>query len=228
VSHASRTTPHEARVVGEPPAVGPTPTRGGGEGEREREREGGGEGERERRGRGGEGGRGGRAEGREGRGPPAGRGRGRGGPMSSSRTVLQVFEQYQKNRVAFVQTVAELATRPQVRSRVLRARPALARARVPLSPPPPPPPRAALPAPPPLRALRRPRPPWACLVPWPPGGAGCGSRGRARRDLVRMIEAPRRRCPWGPLPCVLRPRAPARPARCPPEGAPSSGGPPAP
>ena len=33
--------------------------------------------------------------------------------MASSRTVLQVFEQYQKHRVAFVQTVAELATRPQ-------------------------------------------------------------------------------------------------------------------
>eukprot|EP00899_Mesostigma_viride_P026677 jgi/Mesvir1/7194/Mv19022-RA.1 len=33
--------------------------------------------------------------------------------MSSSRAVLQVFEQYQKSRVSFVQTVAELATRPQ-------------------------------------------------------------------------------------------------------------------
>lgn len=31
----------------------------------------------------------------------------------SQRQVLQVFEQYQKSRTAFVQTVAELATRPQ-------------------------------------------------------------------------------------------------------------------
>ena len=31
----------------------------------------------------------------------------------TSRSVLQVFEQYQKSRVTFVQTVAELATRPQ-------------------------------------------------------------------------------------------------------------------
>jgi hypothetical protein len=30
-----------------------------------------------------------------------------------SRAVLQPFEQYQKARVTFVQTVAELATRPQ-------------------------------------------------------------------------------------------------------------------
>lgn len=30
--------------------------------------------------------------------------------------MLQVFEKYQKDRVTFVQTVAELATRPQVRS----------------------------------------------------------------------------------------------------------------
>ena len=34
--------------------------------------------------------------------------------MSSTRAVLQVFEKYQKDRVTFVQTVAELATRPQV------------------------------------------------------------------------------------------------------------------
>ena len=33
--------------------------------------------------------------------------------MSSTRAVLQVFEKYQKDRVTFVQTVAELATRPQ-------------------------------------------------------------------------------------------------------------------
>eukprot|EP00793_Prasinoderma_coloniale_P006401 PRCOL_00001231-RA len=33
--------------------------------------------------------------------------------MSTSRAILQVFETYQKNRVTFVQTVAELATRPQ-------------------------------------------------------------------------------------------------------------------
>eukprot|EP00002_Diphylleia_rotans_P003632 TRINITY_DN1250_c0_g1_i3.p1 TRINITY_DN1250_c0_g1~~TRINITY_DN1250_c0_g1_i3.p1 ORF type:complete len:454 (+),score=101.09 TRINITY_DN1250_c0_g1_i3:71-1432(+) len=33
--------------------------------------------------------------------------------MGSVRAVLQVFEQYQKARVTFVQTVAELATRPQ-------------------------------------------------------------------------------------------------------------------
>lgn len=33
--------------------------------------------------------------------------------MTSSRAVLQVFEKYQKDRVTFVQTVAELATRPQ-------------------------------------------------------------------------------------------------------------------
>ena len=30
-----------------------------------------------------------------------------------SRAVLQVFEEYQKARVTFVQTVADLATRPQ-------------------------------------------------------------------------------------------------------------------
>ena len=36
--------------------------------------------------------------------------------MSSTRAVLQVFEKYQKDRVTFVQTVAELATRPQARS----------------------------------------------------------------------------------------------------------------
>ena len=30
-----------------------------------------------------------------------------------SQSVLQVFEQYQKGRVQFVQSVAELATRPQ-------------------------------------------------------------------------------------------------------------------
>ena len=41
--------------------------------------------------------------------------------MTSSRAVLQVFEKYQKDRVTFVQTVAELATRPQVRT-VCRAR----------------------------------------------------------------------------------------------------------
>ena len=35
--------------------------------------------------------------------------------MASTRAALQVFEQYQKARVTFVQTVAELATRPQVR-----------------------------------------------------------------------------------------------------------------
>ena len=35
--------------------------------------------------------------------------------MSSTRTVLQVFEKYQKDRVTFVQTVAELAMRPQAR-----------------------------------------------------------------------------------------------------------------
>lgn len=34
--------------------------------------------------------------------------------MTSSRSVLQVFEKYQKDRVTFVQTIAELATRPQV------------------------------------------------------------------------------------------------------------------
>ena len=33
--------------------------------------------------------------------------------MAATRAVLQVFEKYQKDRVAFVQTVAELATRPQ-------------------------------------------------------------------------------------------------------------------
>ena len=33
--------------------------------------------------------------------------------MASTRAVLQVFEKYQKDRVTFVQTVAELATRPQ-------------------------------------------------------------------------------------------------------------------
>ena len=33
--------------------------------------------------------------------------------MGSSRSVLQVFETYQKGRITFVQTVAELATRPQ-------------------------------------------------------------------------------------------------------------------
>ena len=33
--------------------------------------------------------------------------------MGSTRAVLQVFESYQKARVSFVQTVAELATRPQ-------------------------------------------------------------------------------------------------------------------
>ena len=33
--------------------------------------------------------------------------------MASTRAVLQVFEKYQKDRVSFVQTVAELATRPQ-------------------------------------------------------------------------------------------------------------------
>ena len=32
-----------------------------------------------------------------------------------TRAVLQVFEKYQKDRVTFVQTIAELATRPQVR-----------------------------------------------------------------------------------------------------------------
>jgi len=35
------------------------------------------------------------------------------GTMAATRAVLQVFEKYQKDRVAFVQTVAELATRPQ-------------------------------------------------------------------------------------------------------------------
>lgn len=39
----------------------------------------------------------------------------RGSRRSSTRAVLQVFEKYQKDRVTFVQTVAELATRPQVR-----------------------------------------------------------------------------------------------------------------
>lgn len=39
--------------------------------------------------------------------------------MTSSRAVLQVFEKYQKDRVTFVQTVAELATRPQVRVRIV-------------------------------------------------------------------------------------------------------------
>jgi len=33
----------------------------------------------------------------------------------SQRLVLQVFEKYQKERVAFVTAVAEMATRPQVR-----------------------------------------------------------------------------------------------------------------
>ncbi|XP_002164433.1 sperm-associated antigen 6 isoform X1 [Hydra vulgaris] len=33
--------------------------------------------------------------------------------MSTTRQVLQVFEQYQKSRITFVQTVAELASRPQ-------------------------------------------------------------------------------------------------------------------
>jgi len=33
--------------------------------------------------------------------------------LHMSRAVLQPFEQYQKARVTFVQTVAELATRPQ-------------------------------------------------------------------------------------------------------------------
>lgn len=33
--------------------------------------------------------------------------------MSSTRQILQVFEQYQKSRVQFVQTVAELSSRPQ-------------------------------------------------------------------------------------------------------------------
>lgn len=33
----------------------------------------------------------------------------------SQRLVLQVFEKYQKERVAFVTSVAEMATRPQVR-----------------------------------------------------------------------------------------------------------------
>ena len=37
--------------------------------------------------------------------------------MSSTRSVLQVFEKYQKDRVTFVQTVAELATRPQACSK---------------------------------------------------------------------------------------------------------------
>lgn len=37
----------------------------------------------------------------------------RSSTMASTRAVLQVFEKYQKDRVAFVQTVAELATRPQ-------------------------------------------------------------------------------------------------------------------
>jgi len=32
----------------------------------------------------------------------------------SARTVLTVFEKYQKERVAFVTAVAEMATRPQV------------------------------------------------------------------------------------------------------------------
>ena len=39
------------------------------------------------------------------------------------RAVLQVFENYQKARVQFVQSVAELATRPQVRA-LPRPRPA--------------------------------------------------------------------------------------------------------
>eukprot|EP00961_Rhodomonas_salina_P052280 701801-Rhodomonas_salina.2 len=34
-------------------------------------------------------------------------------PFTMSRAVLQVFEQYQKARVTFVQTVADLSTRPQ-------------------------------------------------------------------------------------------------------------------
>ena len=33
--------------------------------------------------------------------------------LPMSRAVLQVFEEYQKARVTFVQTVADLATRPQ-------------------------------------------------------------------------------------------------------------------
>ncbi|GBG87406.1 hypothetical protein CBR_g45463 [Chara braunii] len=33
--------------------------------------------------------------------------------MTSAKVVLQVFENYQKSRVGFVQTVAELATKPQ-------------------------------------------------------------------------------------------------------------------
>ena len=40
--------------------------------------------------------------------------------MASTRAVLQVFEKYQKDRVAFVQTVAELATRPQNRTHAKR------------------------------------------------------------------------------------------------------------
>ena len=35
--------------------------------------------------------------------------------FAAMRAVLQVFENYQKARVNFVQTVAELATRPQSR-----------------------------------------------------------------------------------------------------------------
>jgi hypothetical protein len=35
--------------------------------------------------------------------------------MATARAVLQVFEEYQKARIKFVQTVAELAAKPQVR-----------------------------------------------------------------------------------------------------------------
>lgn len=37
--------------------------------------------------------------------------------MATARAVLQVFEEYQKARIKFVQTVAELAAKPQVSGR---------------------------------------------------------------------------------------------------------------
>jgi hypothetical protein len=33
--------------------------------------------------------------------------------MATTRAILQVLENYQKSRIIFVQTVAELATKPQ-------------------------------------------------------------------------------------------------------------------
>lgn len=43
--------------------------------------------------------------------------------MATTRAILQVLENYQKARIIFVQTCAELATKPQVSSSILHLEP---------------------------------------------------------------------------------------------------------